>query len=227
MAKAKPIPGLRADVPYGLAAAATVRVRSSELFDHAEGVLDTEEIERVHAMRVASRRLRAVLEIYAPCFPPAEFRSALRDVKRIADALGARRDPDVQLEGLERFAAALPEADHAGLEAFIAGVRDEQAAGNEVLAAGLQALAGSGLQERLEALAAAAEAQVPASDGDDPDDEDEQPEGEDAVTEGVAAAAPPALDGTAVTEVPGAHVNGASSREAASPSVPTAEEGSP
>ncbi|WP_320670800.1 CHAD domain-containing protein [Patulibacter defluvii] len=160
MAKANPIPGLRADVPYAWAAAATVRVRAAELFEHAEGVLDVEEIERVHAMRVASRRLRAVLEIYAPCFPPAAFRSALRDVKRIADALGARRDPDVQLEGLERFADALPAADRPGLQAFIAGVREQQAAGNDVLAAGLRSLADSDLRGRLEALADAAEASV-------------------------------------------------------------------
>ena len=37
-----------------------------ELFEQAEGVLDTSDIERVHDMRVATRRLRAVLEIFAP-----------------------------------------------------------------------------------------------------------------------------------------------------------------
>ena len=51
-------------------------------------------------MRVATRRLRAVLEIYAPCFPRDEFSVVLRDVKALADALGARRDPDVQLAAL-------------------------------------------------------------------------------------------------------------------------------
>jgi CHAD domain-containing protein len=168
MAKAKPIPGLTADLPYAQAAAATVRVRAAELFAHADGVLDVEDIERVHAMRVASRRLRAVLEIYAPCFPAKEHRAVLREVKRIADALGARRDPDVQIEGLERFASLMADEDRAGLEAYLDGVRAEQVAGNERLAAGLRRLEQRDLETRLAALADAAEALAPSAADEEP-----------------------------------------------------------
>src|SRR3712207_8340875 len=73
--------------PYGLAAARIVRIRADELFAASGDVLDTSDIERVHAMRVATRRLRAVLEIFAPAFPRAEHRAVLREVKRLADAL--------------------------------------------------------------------------------------------------------------------------------------------
>ena len=97
MAKARDIPGLHADLSYREAAARTVAVRAQELFEHAEGVLDTSDIERVHDMRVASRRLRAVLEIYEPCFPRKAPARRPRDVKALADALGERRDPDVHL----------------------------------------------------------------------------------------------------------------------------------
>src|SRR5918911_4916701 len=97
MAKAREIPGLHADMSFAEAAAATVAVRAEELFEHSAGVLDTSDIERVHDMRVASRRLRAVLEIYAPCFPAADFKPLLAEVKALADALGERRDPDVLL----------------------------------------------------------------------------------------------------------------------------------
>jgi hypothetical protein len=41
------------DEPYRRAGARIVRVRARELFEHAEGVLDTSDIERVHDMRVA------------------------------------------------------------------------------------------------------------------------------------------------------------------------------
>ena len=47
--------------PYALAGARIVRARADELFSHGDEVLDTSDIERVHDMRVASRRLRAVL----------------------------------------------------------------------------------------------------------------------------------------------------------------------
>ena len=71
MAKAADI-GVTASEPYALAGARIVRVRAKELFAQSDGVLDTSDIERVHDMRVATRRLRAVLEIFAPCFPAGE-----------------------------------------------------------------------------------------------------------------------------------------------------------
>jgi len=137
MAKARDIPGLDARMPFAEAAAATVAVRAEELFEQSENVLDITDIERVHDMRVASRRLRAVLEIYAPCFPTDEFKPILREVKALADALGARRDPDVLLDQLAKLEGALPKANLPGVEAFAAPVHDEQARGNEILAAAL------------------------------------------------------------------------------------------
>ena len=48
-----------------------------EVADHSRDVLDVADIERVHDMRVATRRLRAALEIFEPCFPAGPMRSAL------------------------------------------------------------------------------------------------------------------------------------------------------
>jgi CHAD domain-containing protein len=156
MAKARDIPGLHADLSYREAAARTVSVRAQEVFEHAEGVLDTSDIERVHDMRVASRRLRAVLEIFGPCFPKELHRGVLHDVKALADALGERRDPDVHLAQLTEFAAAVKDADRPGVEAFAERVRGEQGAGNEALAAALATLEQTDLRGRIAALCAAA-----------------------------------------------------------------------
>jgi CHAD domain-containing protein len=186
MAKARDIAGLHADLSYREAAALTVAVRAQELFEHAEGVLDTSDIERVHDMRVASRRLRAVLEIYEPCFPRRELRLVLTDVKALADALGERRDPDVHLAQLEEFGAAVKAADRPGVKLFADRVRAEQGQGNEKLAGALAQLEETDLRGRLAALSAAAspqhdprrsfgltrpdlqrpEADVPAQDGE-------------------------------------------------------------
>src|SRR3954447_8333631 len=108
MAKAQEVE-LAADETFAEAGARIVAVRAGELFEHAGGVLDTEDIERVHDMRVASRRLRAVLEIFAACFDRDLLKDVLRDVKAIADALGERRDPDVHLEGLAQLEQEVPE----------------------------------------------------------------------------------------------------------------------
>ena len=119
-------------------------------------MLDTSDIERVHDMRVATRRLRAVLEIYEPCFPGKALRDVLADVKALADALGERRDPDVHLAQLVVFAAAVKAADRPGVEVFAERVRAEQGAGNEALAAVLTEIEQSDLRGRIAALAAGA-----------------------------------------------------------------------
>jgi CHAD domain-containing protein len=143
--------------PYAEAAARVVRVRAGELFDHAEGVLDTEDIERVHAMRVATRRLRAVLEVFAPCFDPQLYKPVLRDVKALADALGERRDPDVHIDAMEKFAARVLATQRRGIGTYTEHLRERQAAGNAVLAAALEEAQRSDLAARLAALAATAE----------------------------------------------------------------------
>jgi len=156
MAKAREIPGLDPAAPFAQAAAEAVSVRAQELFDHAADVLDTQDIERVHDMRVASRRLRAVLEIFAPCFPRDQHKAVLREVKDLADALGARRDPDVQIAALEELAGALPKVEQPGLGVLAGHLRSEQEEGNRTLARALEHARQSDLPARLRALALAA-----------------------------------------------------------------------
>jgi CHAD domain-containing protein len=116
-------------------------------------VLDTSDIERVHAMRVATRRLRAVMEIFAPAFPKKAHRSLLKDVKALADALGERRDRDVAIAAMTAVADALTAADRPGIEHLIAELRDEQAGANAALAEALQHMEATDLRGRLRAFA--------------------------------------------------------------------------
>ena len=90
MARARDVPGLDCDESFARTSARVVKVRSAEVFEHSAEVLDIDEIERVHDMRVATRRLRAALEVFEPCFPAKRHRKALKRVKALADALGAR-----------------------------------------------------------------------------------------------------------------------------------------
>lgn len=151
MAKAAPIE-FEKGMSFAQAAGLTIGVRSHELFAHAPHVLDTSDIERVHDMRVATRRLRAALEMFAPCFDRTEHKAVLREVKRLADALGARRDPDVQIEELERLRAELEPGDQPGLDLLIARARERQAAGNDALCEALESSLVHDLRGRLEEL---------------------------------------------------------------------------
>jgi CHAD domain-containing protein len=157
MAKARAIPGFAEAGSFGAAAAMAVKVRAEEVFEHREGVLDTSEIERVHDMRVATRRLRATLEIFAACFPKKPHRRLLKEVKALADALGERRDRDVAIAALDAAGRALTATERPGLKTLADELRAEQSAANEALARKLDEVDAADLRARLLALVAEAE----------------------------------------------------------------------
>ena len=125
---------LDCDGSFSRAAARVVKVRSKEVFAHSQDVLDLDEVERVHDMRVATRRLRAALEVFEPCFPRKRRRKALKKVKALADALGERRDADVEIAMLEGLLDEAAEADRGALLALIEELRVRQAEANRALA---------------------------------------------------------------------------------------------
>jgi CHAD domain-containing protein len=67
------------------------------------GVKTGKDIEYIHRMRVASRRLRAALPLFASCFPEKKYRGWMREIRKITRALGEARDIDVQIAFLERY----------------------------------------------------------------------------------------------------------------------------
>src|SRR3954469_2269689 len=149
MAKAREIEGFAEAGSFAEAAALAVETRTDELFSFREGVLDTADIERVHDMRVASRRLRAALEIFAPCFPKKLHRGVLKEVKGLADALGERRDRDVQIAELDRLARSLSPPARAGMGELIGVLRAEQEGANTVVAEALEEIERDRLRDRL------------------------------------------------------------------------------
>jgi CHAD domain-containing protein len=156
VARAREVPGFDCEEPFAAVAARVVEVRAAEVFAYSDGVLDTGDVERLHDMRVATRRLRAALEVFEPCFPRKRHRGALKRVKELADALGERRDRDVSIEFLEGLEGEAPEADRAGLGALIERLRAEQRRANEELAPHLAPKRLKKLRRRLRKLVEAA-----------------------------------------------------------------------
>ena len=68
------------------------------------GVREGKDIEYIHRMRVASRRLRAALPLFSSCFAPGDYQSWMQELKKITRALGEARDTDVQLDFLRSYA---------------------------------------------------------------------------------------------------------------------------
>jgi CHAD domain-containing protein len=105
------------DGPIGALAMAVLRRHLSTLVAREPGTRLGDDIEELHDMRVASRRLRAALSLFADVLPTSV--SGLREeLGWIAQALGAVRDLDVQLEQLDGWLGQVPEADREALGAL-------------------------------------------------------------------------------------------------------------
>ena len=66
------------------------------------GVKEAQDIEYIHRMRVASRRLRAALPLFRTCFPDKQYTKWMEEIAKITRALGDARDADVQIAFLQK-----------------------------------------------------------------------------------------------------------------------------
>lgn len=91
--------------------------RSKKFVEWIDPVLQNEDVEAVHKMRVASRYLRATLDAYQSACAQKPFQRVYREVKQAADLLGTARDTDVMLQHLEQ--QQVPENELPGLQWLI------------------------------------------------------------------------------------------------------------
>ncbi len=88
--------------------------------------LEGADIEGVHDVRVASRRLRAAMDIAAPVFPSGWYKPLHRLAKEITRSLGEVRDRDVLLESLRAERDAAPMAEWRGIDRLIGRIEGER-----------------------------------------------------------------------------------------------------
>ncbi len=67
------------------------------------GVLEAKDLECIHRMRVASRRLRAAQALFDDCLPRRRITPWEKEIRKITRSLGLARDLDIQIETIRRF----------------------------------------------------------------------------------------------------------------------------
>jgi CHAD domain-containing protein len=96
------------DASYQLLACRYIRGQIKALNRRLRGARFARDIEHVHQARVASRRLRAALGMFADCFPPAKAEKWRKQIRQLTRRLGAARDTDVQIVFLKKFISETP-----------------------------------------------------------------------------------------------------------------------
>lgn len=97
-----------------------------EMMSHKEGASEGSNIEFVHDMRVASRRLRAAMDNFADCFEPEQFKKLYKQVKIITQTMGSVRDLDVLIRRFQTEMISLPNAEQQDIESLIKHLQERR-----------------------------------------------------------------------------------------------------
>ena len=117
--------------PLWIAARVLLYERGEDFFRRRGKMVKTFDAEDIHDLRVASRRLREGLILFAPCYPPGNIARLVRKIKRVTRLLGDIRNAD---EALLFFTALKDEFDSSGrshLEELAGTFRKKQGQGAE------------------------------------------------------------------------------------------------
>jgi CHAD domain-containing protein len=125
MARAQKIAGLEAGTSYAYAMGRIIEARFDEMMAHRAGTLLGRDPEELHDMRVASRRLRAAMDVAVDCFPK-RYRYYHSTVKELTDALGGVRDCDVMREALVAYRDGRPAEERPAINGMLQALKIER-----------------------------------------------------------------------------------------------------
>lgn len=158
---------------------------------HEAGSIDGTDIEELHDMRVAVRRLRAAVRLFRPYLPKQHAAYLRKDLRHLGRALGPARDYDVMLVNLANYRAALPAQSQESLEPLARRWQKKRGRARGEMLAYLESKRYRVLKQRMHAFLEPAGAAAAGSGGN-------------GAPTASPTASPTALDGPLVhTEIPG------------------------
>jgi CHAD domain-containing protein len=122
--KARRVKGLTGDMRLDAAMERTIAVRLDELCAFMPAAADPAQVQRLHDMRIAAKRLRYVLELTDFCFGPYARKAAKR-ARQLQELIGEIHDCDVALPRVAELRATVAPDDPAvaGLDAVARRLR--------------------------------------------------------------------------------------------------------
>ena len=117
-----PRKGLGIDPAASMAEAArrVLRNQLNRMVAHERGTRAGRDIEELHDMRVAVRRMRAALRVFRPYLDPTAYKPFRRVLRRTGRILGMVRDLDVFREKAQHYLDGLPDERRPELDPLLA-----------------------------------------------------------------------------------------------------------
>jgi CHAD domain-containing protein len=116
---AKNKPGVKPDDSLSEAGRKVLGYHFGQMVAHEAGTRLGEDIEELHDMRVATRRMRAAFEVFQDAFETKAVKKHLKGLKATGRALGRVRDLDVFMEKAQHYLASVPQEERSGLDPLL------------------------------------------------------------------------------------------------------------
>jgi hypothetical protein len=97
LVKAKRVKGIRCDAPVIDNARRIIETRLEEMLSFTPWVADPNNVEEIHNLRIAAKRLRYSLELFRFALPSGTG-GLIDEIKEIQEHIGNMRDADVMIE---------------------------------------------------------------------------------------------------------------------------------
>lgn len=135
---------------YCLFGAKALLNRVQNVAKEIDGVRKAEDIECIHDMRVATRRMRSALALFNKCLPEKSAKKWNKTMRRVTRALGTARDTDVQMDFLQNFVDNLTESRYRpGIQRLLLRLRQHRDAAQKKVMDAMDELELSGVLDEM------------------------------------------------------------------------------
>ena len=130
-------PGVEPGDSLAEAGRKVLRFLLAQMLRHEEGTRQGNDIEELHDMRVATRRMRAAFIVFEDAYKPKVLIRHLKGLRATGRALGRVRDLDVFMEKAEHYLDSLPEIHRRGLDPLLDAWQSERESSRSAMLAHL------------------------------------------------------------------------------------------
>jgi CHAD domain-containing protein len=116
---AKTSPGVLAGDALSEAGRKVLGYHFGQMVLHENGTRVGEDIEELHDMRVATRRMRSAFDVFSDAYDRNEIKAHLKGLRATGRALGRVRDLDVFMEKAQRYLETIPQEERHGLDPLL------------------------------------------------------------------------------------------------------------
>ena len=131
-------PGIQPHDLMAVAGKKTLMFHFIQMLKNEDETIKGKDIEALHDMRVATRRMRAAFEVFQSEYNPKSIKPIMKGLRQTGRSLGEVRDLDVFMEKIEKYLDVLPKEKRSGLDPLLKIWQDQRTTQREKMISYLQ-----------------------------------------------------------------------------------------